>query len=476
MVKKEELFSLVKSMSMSEKRYFKLYNTDNKANYMRLFDAIDNQVDYNDETIKKKFRKEKFVKQLHVTKNYLRNAILQSLRNYHSQVSNDAILKDCLRNIEILYNRELYEVCAAELKKASAIADKYEIYTGKIEVLNWQRKLAQVKNSHDYSSFYNTIGEQERALAVLDNSVEHWKHMVLETWKTMGKDAPKDRLTQPSKALTLQSEILRFNTAYISYLREGKNDKGGRELKKLIFLLEQNPHRLKEELISYIATINNLVSYMIFSKKDKEAIELINKAKRVYEKYGIRNESRGLLKQLLRTYNLELEIYRNMPIIDKVKFEFINETAALIEKKKSRIPQEYLLSFWFQLAHIYFMHTDIDNALHQVNNIINNKFKDARYDLQIQGRILNLMIHFQQKNYFVLRYFVDSTRRFIRKIRPLSEQEEILFKFFSQMSTAHEYERKDHYKKLRNDIAIDYTSGAEINYQRWIDKMVDLLN
>lgn len=481
MLKKEELFVLIKSLSKSEKRYFKLYSMHNNsnANYVKLFDAIEEQDGYDEFSIKHKYKGEAFVKQLHVTKNYLRTMILASLRNYHVEISKDAVLKDYLRNVEILFNKELYQLCSNELKKAEAIAEKYELYTGKLEVLSWRRKLKQAKEPSNYSAFYEIVNEQEATISVLQNGVEHWKQMILETWETMGSNPPdKKNKPNPQKALTLQSQVLQHNTAYIRYLRKGKRNNSEKELLGLIKLLESNPERLLEEPVAYVSTINNLVSYMIFSKKDDKALIQINKAKSAYEQLKLTSDKKSLLKQILRTYNLELEIYRSKKQIDTNGFEFIRNTEAFIDNNQNKMPKDYLLSFWFQLAHIYYTHKKHDSSLHFVNSILNNKFGDIRYDLQVQVRMLNLLIHFQQENYFVLRYFVDSTRRFIRKKRLTEAYEDEVLRFFSRMSTVHEYERKEHYKELYNRLFdADETLVPDgvldfIDYKSWLEGMM----
>lgn len=48
-----ELFNLIKSLTKSEKRYFKLTSTlqSGEKNYLRLFEAIENQKVYDEEEI-----------------------------------------------------------------------------------------------------------------------------------------------------------------------------------------------------------------------------------------------------------------------------------------------------------------------------------------------------------------------------------------------------------------------------------------
>ena len=147
---RDSLHTLIHSLSKSEKRYFRLFCTRETSgeNYLQLFDAVDGQKVYDEKGIKTRFRKAAFAGHLHVTKNYLRKLILKSLRNYHSDISSDAQLKDILRNVEILYNKELYALCKTELKRAATLAAKHELLNGRVEVETWNRKLAQAQQPH----------------------------------------------------------------------------------------------------------------------------------------------------------------------------------------------------------------------------------------------------------------------------------------------------------------------------------------
>ena len=120
MIKKGNLYFLIKSLSKAEKRNFNTYcvNKNISKNYVLLFEAYDRMDSLDEVAIKKQFSGKAFVKQLHVTKNYLYRLLLKSLRIYHSELSKAAQLKDLLRNIEILYYKELYDQCHFEIQKA----------------------------------------------------------------------------------------------------------------------------------------------------------------------------------------------------------------------------------------------------------------------------------------------------------------------------------------------------------------------
>ena len=105
-----ELFELIKSLSGSEKRFIKLNAAKLKGskNYIKLFDALDLQRTFDEELLKKKFKNEKFIGNLTVTKNYLYNLIFRNLISYYSDKSIDNKLANILFRCRILFEKLLY--------------------------------------------------------------------------------------------------------------------------------------------------------------------------------------------------------------------------------------------------------------------------------------------------------------------------------------------------------------------------------
>ena len=154
MPKKDNLFTLIKSLSKSEKRHFKIYVSRQRGsrNYLKLFDAIEAQKYYSEPLIKSKFSNESFINQLHVTKNYLYKLILKSLRNYHSGLSKDSELKNMLLNAEILYSKEKFSLCEGELNRAENTARRYEKLSILMQILSLKKKLLLAKVVPDESA------------------------------------------------------------------------------------------------------------------------------------------------------------------------------------------------------------------------------------------------------------------------------------------------------------------------------------
>ena len=97
------LFDLISSLTMSEKRYFKLFSSRHvigeSNDYIHLFNAIDKQNVYSEDVLKKA----SYVKNLSQEKNYLYRLVLKSLNAYHSSLNNKSRIFEFLKQVEILF-------------------------------------------------------------------------------------------------------------------------------------------------------------------------------------------------------------------------------------------------------------------------------------------------------------------------------------------------------------------------------------
>ena len=60
---------------------------DKTSNHIKLFDAINKMEEYDEDILKRKLKKETFVKHLSAEKRYLYQAILKSIRNFRGDQS-----------------------------------------------------------------------------------------------------------------------------------------------------------------------------------------------------------------------------------------------------------------------------------------------------------------------------------------------------------------------------------------------------
>jgi tetratricopeptide (TPR) repeat protein len=462
--KKNNLFDLIKSLSLSEKRYFRRSlsgNGKDDSNFLLLFDEIDKMDSYSESEIKNTFKGKKFVNQLHVTKIYLQDTILKSLRSFHAASSSSMLIKDLLKNIEICLNKELYNQCVLEIQKAEKTANQMEDDIAMLEILNWKRKLAQIKSPTNLN-LKEIIGSQGALLQRLNNVHVLWELMA-------GISGPK--LPDKESAHSLNEKVLLHHLIYRIEIQHGRNNEAKKSLEELIGILENNPLRLKEEPGLYLASVNNLLSFLVFTKDYDQALALLSKAKVFYESSDKAKRNQSNFRQILRMYNIELEIYRDTESLEK-GISLISNIEKLIKEHNETTPKEYLISLWFQFGYIFFLKKDFKSSLHWINEIMNSSFARLRSDLHVQTHFLNLMVHFELKNFFVMRYFVDSTKRFGKKNQSFKPHHKVLLAFFTKISGAPEVEYRMLFGKLYNEIVaanlipphdLDY-----INWNKWI--------
>ncbi len=461
MKKNEELFYLIKSLSKSEKRYFKLSMPASDATeYLILFNAIEAQKKYDEAAIKTLFKDKAFVNQLTTIKNYLKLRILQSLRNYHAKASKNAELMDIVRNVEILYRKGLYSVCESELKRAEKKAYNFQQNIILFYIQDWKRKVHQALYPQGFDTFMTIVNQQKNTLASANEYVRLLSANV----------DPASFSLSHKKSATLQNRTLKILHKYRKQLLAEHSDKAKHTLEELVKEWEQNPELLKEYFVMYFSVNNNLLGFLVHSKQYKEAFVRILLLKQKVN--AIHNVSAALIKEKLRLYNLELEIHRNLKGL-QATHTIVDEILSFIKDYESLVPETYRLSFCFQFAALYFQKEEYRNALQWVNDIFNNQTKKDRKDLILYTHWLNLLIHYQLGNGSTLIYLINTIKKIIKKHKNIASYEKIILKFLVKTVEDESLSKKEAFKRLKKQLVNDPIPDTVLGYldfNSWIDK------
>jgi len=135
----QDLHTIIKSLSKSEKRLFKLQvsgSQKSENNYTILFDAIDAQEEYDEPKLQRKLRKHTFSKQISKTKFLLYKQILKVLQQFYSTRCEYAKLDVLIHSFDVLFHKTLYTQAYKILKRGKKIALVNQL-TG------WQQKFLE---------------------------------------------------------------------------------------------------------------------------------------------------------------------------------------------------------------------------------------------------------------------------------------------------------------------------------------------
>ncbi|OEK04724.1 hypothetical protein [Roseivirga misakiensis] len=138
------LFELIKSLTKSEKRSFKIFakrsGTTNEAKFLRLFDAMDKLEEYDEVYLKKRLTDVSDT-QFANLKSHLYSQILASLRLSNLKHDIDIELREQLDYIRVLYKKGLYQQSLRLLKKAKNTTGDYRKDLFQLALLDYEKQI-----------------------------------------------------------------------------------------------------------------------------------------------------------------------------------------------------------------------------------------------------------------------------------------------------------------------------------------------
>jgi len=465
----DTLFRLVKSLTKHEKRYFKIYSSlhtvGEKNIYVSLFDAVDKQKEYNEEVLKKKFSKQASVKQFHVIKSRLYDAILKSMRVYHSDNSAEAEINGQISNIKFLREKGLLKECENAIQKAKKLAYKYELYLRVLDLL-----LLELVLMH----FNRFIGKTEKDLthlydemAIITNKYTNFLQY-RQLWQRAELKMSKDGyflrnsadeafyrniihdplMKNEKKALSYRALIIFYENYASHYFIQQKYSQAYIYNQKCVALMEANVHQIAENIVTYRFTIVQSIFLLYKNKKYNEIPLLIKKFKEIPLKISIKSES---VKQRIveNSIELELDFYihtgqfeKGMELINNIKLEF----------NKMYVNRIAVWYFNFSIICIGAGNYSAANKyLNKIFSMEEGKVEPVPYCF---AKILSLIVHFELGNQDFLEYAVKSTYRFLYKRKKLYKLETLILDFIRKDSPKIDSDKKlkEAFKKLKSNM------------------------
>lgn len=445
-----ELFKLVKSLSKSEKRFFKLSSSlqSGEKNYLKIFDFIEGQTDYDEEALKDAFKDEVFIKHLPSEKNHLYKLILKSLRSYYSEQSVSSILKQELKNIEILYSKALYKECEKFVSRAKKIAQENEKFYYWFELLAWEKRL--MEEAYEEGVFTNDLDalmrEEEEVIAKLRNLAEY--HIIYSKinyiFRSGGftRNEAEQRVVEEIADYHLikgKNTALSTRASSICYYIKGLCAATNRNYEdsfqffnRTREILDRNP-LIKADLAQrYVLTLSYLLRCYIDDRDFEKARKLIDDMRALNGKKGF-NSIDIEVRIFTNSYNMELSMLQRQG-----KFEESVKLIGEIEEKEreyeDKINKEQQVLFTYHKAISYFGIGDYKKALSFVNEVLNDNEQNLRQDIYSFARIFNLVLHYELENYDFLEYVVKSTNRYLSKQGRDFEAENRIIKYIRKLA------------------------------------------
>lgn len=443
MDKSNEIFELIKSMTMSEKRYFKIYASRHvmgeKNNYMRLFEAIEKMKVYNEKIIRKKFSNEKFIKQLSVAKNYLYHLILECLRNYNAYATGEARIKAMLNDLETLYSKGHYSHCKKIIERTKFLCYKYQRLLLLLEVLRWERTILILQGN--IQEIEKNTDENYATLNKLNTIMDYQNlgNQMVFLCKTLGisrnKQMAKKYLNLISHPL-LKHESLAdtyeakysFFTIKILYKRH-ISDPNDSYLysKKLINYMESDKVLLEEYAQKYLVALQNFSLALLDLRYFSELFETVKKMQTLLFNPNLQRHKSVLACIFHASYGCEISAFALQGQFEKGVL-LIPKIQEGLKKYDQNLNATEKIVLFYHCGYIYLGAGQFKKALFWLNKSIDEPFQ-IRNDIKSAAYILSMIVHYELGNDDLLQYSIRSISRFLIKKGMLYQYEKILLNF-----------------------------------------------
>ena len=488
-----KLFNLIKSLSGSEKRYFKLYASngiEKGRKYIKLFDAIYAQQAFEEESLIRLIYKNKSIESRKYSelKAYLYDLILKSLQNYDEKSSLNFRLKNLLQNISVLFKRGHYEECKDIIYKANKLATKYEEFSVLLELLAWKKKIAYIQsNSAFLEQEFEQIDQDEKTYLHQLQNISDYQRIFFKIMASIRKEnllrnqAQKlalkklledDLMSSIDKAKSYKARILYLRIYGLYYYSILKYQKFYDCSKRLLGLIESKPLFLKENTTEHISALSNyILSCGVLELYKEVNVGLkklrIIKAKTIDDERIIHFQYYSMNFSLcIATGNFEQGL------------DFLQQQQKEQKKFEARLFESG--SFYFSYFYIYFGVEDYDKALEYLNKWLNLPKSIERQDLQSLARILNLIIHYEMKNTILLEYLLRSSYRYLRNRNRAYKIEQKVLGFIKDSLKIHGNKAlKTAFVQLKKNIETLAELPSEnamlryFNFIAWIDSKIE---
>ncbi|NNE29537.1 MAG: hypothetical protein HKN16_07865 [Saprospiraceae bacterium] len=468
---KDQLFSLIKSLSKAEKRNFKLYANRTGAQkdqkFIRLFDVVDKMSTYDEEQVRIKMGRLTKGK-LSNLKRHLYRQILISLRLIYKDKDNSIEIREQIDFAWILYSKGLYLQALKLLDRirGQALENNHDLLY--LEILEFQKMIEerhitrsrQVKGKVEAlmleAAKYSNITQNRCRLSNL--KIQMHGYYIQHGHIQKEEDVKFLDYYLKSSLQDIKTENLSFfekvylHQAYVWYyyiLLDFK--KCLRHARDWVRIFDKHLHMITLDKDLYMRGLHYTLT-SAFHIKDKETfLEYLKEFEEFYseQKKSFSPVSKALAFVYLNTARINKHYYfgtfeGGLKLVPKL----LSEMRGL----EHSLDVHRIMVFNYKIAYLYFGSGKPEETLDYLNQIIQLKAGHLRADIQSYSRILSILAHYQLGHYDLIPYLADQTMSFIKKIGGSHETQTLTVKFFKSLVNIPPTERKKAFEKFKKTL------------------------
>lgn len=470
MEKTDALFLLVKSLTKSEKRQFKLYagrlGGNSEKNFLALFSVLDKLDEFDEKQILANTNIKK--QQVSNSKAHLYRQILVSLKLNPIHQNVKMQVREQLDFATILFNKGLHKQSLKVLDKAKNIAISNEESNLAFEIIELEKVVesqyitrSMSSRADDLVRLSMELSKRSLILSKLSNlSLQLYSILLKKGYVRNDKDFEELRSffetslpTYDHKNLGLKERLYLYK-AYLWYNLITQDFVGSyRYAQKWVDLFYYNPRMKKNNPVFYLKGINYLLESLFLIQHLPKFKSTLN-----FFEEELNNH------QILLNENTEslafLYLYLNKINLYFLQGDFTNglnlipEVLEEIESHKLKIDEHHIMVFYYKFASLHFGATNYEQCIFYLEKIIKNKNLTMREDLLCFSRILNLVAHYEAGMDQNLEVLIKTTYKFLIKMDELHLVQKKFIAFLRNLSNIYPHELRNAFIELHKELKV----------------------
>jgi virulence-associated protein VapD len=465
---KDNLFVLIKSLTKSEKRQFKLYvgrmDSNEDSKFLNLFNLLDKMRKYDE----KKIIESNIVtkQQLSNLKAHLYKQILISLRLNPQHKNVKLHIRSQIDFATILYQKGLYRQSLKILDKVKSYALKYDENTSAYEIVEFEKLIESLYVTRSLTNRTNELVTQTNHLKQINDVSSSLSNISLQLYEKLIKAgyAKSDSESKEIKSIFDEKikyyipENLGFREKLIYYqswvwysLLAQDFLSSYKYASKWIDTFNNKPEMINIHPVYYLKGYNFLLEALSLIKYPSKFKNSLDDMIEVVEDESFPvNQNLNALIFLYKYNNLF-----NLHVLEgtfKESIKIIPEVIDGIEKNKNFIDQHHIMLLYYKIACMYFTVDEFDKCIKYTSLIMRNKNIKMREDLQCFTRILNLIAHWEAGLDFNLDKIIKETYNYLEKLNDLHEVQKTILKYLNGLENIYPGEIKGFLRNLYNEL------------------------
>ncbi|MGI4874645.1 MAG: hypothetical protein ACRYFX_26105 [Janthinobacterium lividum] len=445
----EPVFQLIKSLTQSEKRHFRLFTSRQGATeglkFLQLFDALETQEHLDEARILVQVPTLKRAQLANLKANLYRQ-LLASLRIYHAGQNLDIQLHEQLDYARVLYNKGFYQQSLRMLARVKLVAQQAELPHVALLALDFEKLIESQYITRSLQGRAETLADEATATAAhlgrqhaLSNASLRLYGLYLQAGHARNQ-ADHERFAaffraQVPAALAPDSgfwEKLYFYQAQVWYYTINQDFPACyRYAQKWVDLFEQRPDLRESQTMLYLKGLHNLLAVLFNLRYYSRFAQVLQ----VLEDFATQTRrttpnTDTLLFQYIWTNRLNA-IFLEARFTEGV--ELVPELLEQLGQYRAQLDLHRTLVFYYKIACLYFGSGQYRPAIKYLNRIIDHKDLSLREDLQCFARILNLVAHYEAGQDAGLEQQIRSVYHFLGKMNDQQPMQVAVFQFLRRL-------------------------------------------